>query len=194
MLLIFLTAIQFTSVIRFTRFTRFTLIYFQIRLHCEVLGLWPSTYELLKDEIQPNTYQQKTSLPVSVSVSPSVFLFHSLSVSACKCLCVLFFLSLSSSSFTSQDPCICCPLYLESPGFWRQSFFSAQMAPPQVCLPHLQLSSIISLLFFKHAEHVRASGSLSQLFLLFGTRFVHMKALSFTFFRSQLKRHHHRIS
>lgn len=82
----------------------------------------------------------------------------------------------------------------KAPGFWRHSFFSAQMAPSQVCLPHFQLSSIISLLFFKHAEHVRASGSLSRLFLLFGTPFVHMKALSFIFFRSQLKCHHHRIS
>ena len=52
LMFIFLVAIQFTSIIRFTRFT---LIYVHIRLHCEVLGLWPSTYELLKNEIPPRT-------------------------------------------------------------------------------------------------------------------------------------------
>ena len=117
------------------------------------------------------------------------------SLSLLVSVCVSFSFSLSLRAHSLPRTLAYAVLCIwKAPGFWRHSFFSAQMARPQVCLPHLQLSSIISLLFFKHAEHVRASGSLSQLFLLFGTRFVHMKALSFTFFRSQLKRHHHRIS
>lgn len=136
--------------------------------------------------------REDSSLCVSASVSPSVFLFHSLSVSACVCVSFSFLLSLQAHSFPSILAYVVHCIW-KAPGFWRHSFFSAQMAPPQVHLPHLQLSSIISLLFFKHAEYVHASGSLSLLFLLFGTLFVHMKVLSFIFFRSQLKCHHHRI-
>lgn len=122
-----------------------------------------------------------SSLPVCLKFLHLIFLFHSLSVSACRCLCVLLFLSLSlQSSFMSQDPCICCPLYLESPGFWACSFFSAQMAPPQVCLPPPPLSSIISLLFAKHTGNSCLRFFDPSCFFCLGT-LCYTKALSFIF-------------
>ena len=160
-----------------------------------------STYELGENQIQPVTpvNGRLFSLCLCFSVCPSVSLSLFLSVRLSLCFTVSLFLLLSvcvSFSFSLSLQAHSCPRTLtcatpsawKAPGFCRYSFFSAQVAHPQVPLPHLRSSAIISLLFFTHTKHVPASGPLPWLFLLLGTPFVHV-ASSFIFFRSQLKHH-----